>query len=95
MANKKYSIERKKTVIDAYGSVCACCGEACIEFLCIDHINGGGTKERKTGLKGSAFYVYLIKNNFPSGHRVLCHNCNFSIGIYGYCPHAGTKINNI
>lgn len=26
---------------------CACCGEKHIEFLTIDHINGGGTKERK------------------------------------------------
>jgi hypothetical protein len=29
----------------------------------------------------------LIKNNFPDGFQVLCHNCNMSIGLYGYCPH--------
>src|SRR5262245_47553294 len=30
-----------------YGTECACCGETHIEFLGIDHINGGGHKHRK------------------------------------------------
>jgi len=85
--NKKYTVARKLKVLSAYGGLCACCGEDRIEFLAIDHIFGGGGKERATGLKGAAFYCYLIKNNFPDGYRVLRHNCNFSIGVYGYCPH--------
>jgi hypothetical protein len=32
-------------------------------------------------------YAYLIRNNFPEGYRVLCHNCNQSLGYFGYCPH--------
>jgi len=24
---------------------------------------------------------------YPTGFRVLCHNCNQAIGLYGYCPH--------
>ena len=67
---------------------CSCCGENHIEFLCIDHINGGGTKHRdKLSIHGSQIYRWLKKNNFPPGYRVLCHNCNGSYGHFGYCPH--------
>lgn len=78
----------KETVIQHYGSKCDCCGESRLEFLCIDHINGGGNEHRKKLKRyGSAFYDWLIKNDFPMGFRVLCHNCNMSIALYGYCPH--------
>lgn len=67
---------------------CVCCGETYLEFLSIDHINGGGRKHLKQiGCYGQGFYAWLIKNNFPEGYRVLCINCNFSLGHYGYCPH--------
>ena len=68
---------------------CNCCGEKHLEFLAIDHIHGGGNKHRKT-LKE---YLPLIlkRQNYPKGYRVLCHNCNNSIGFYGYCPHQKKK----
>lgn len=69
---------------------CACCEEFHAEFLCIDHINGGGEQHRKQVGQGAKIYLWLIKNNFPTGFRVLCYNCNASFGHYGYCPH---KIN--
>ena len=78
-------------VIKAYGNKCACCGEDRIEFLAIDHIHGGGNKHResfgKWGRKGYHFYYWLKRNKWPIGYRVLCHNCNQSLGHYGYCPH--------
>lgn len=68
---------------------CACCGEDMLEFLCIDHINGGGSREhKKTGVN---IYAWLRKNDFPLGYRVLCHNCNSALGFYGYCPHSEVK----
>jgi len=67
---------------------CACCGESYIEFLTVDHINGGGVKHRKkVGITGTFFYRWLKKNSYPKEFRVLCYNCNCSIGHYGYCPH--------
>lgn len=73
---------------------CACCGEALLEFLCIDHINGDGEKHRKLiGISaGRAFYHWLKNNNYPNGFRVLCHNCNCAKGFYGYCPHERKNI---
>ncbi len=68
---------------------CVCCGEKILEFLCIDHINGGGSRQsKKTGVN---IYAWLRKNEFPLGFRVLCHNCNSALGFYGYCPHSEVK----
>jgi len=67
---------------------CACCGEKEINFLSLDHINGGGIKHRKQfNNQVTAMYRWIIKNNFPKGFRILCMNCNASYGHYGYCPH--------
>lgn len=77
-------------VLAHYGGVCACCGESQYEFLAIDHINGGGTKHRiglGTVARGSSFVRWLIKQGLPEGYRVLCHNCNAALGLYGFCPH--------
>jgi len=79
----------KKEIFDHYGRICVCCGEDNWEFLTIDHINGGGTKHRKTLGGGTAFFKWLRDNNFPPEYRVLCINCNFSMGRFGYCPHEG------
>jgi hypothetical protein len=73
----------------AYGWKCACCGEDRYEFLSIDHVNGGGTRARKTQGGGSRLYRWLADHNYPEGFQVLCHNCNMSKGCYGYCPHWG------
>lgn len=67
---------------------CACCGEMKIEFLAIDHINGSGKKHKaEIRVHGSTFYSWLRARNYPLGYRILCHNCNLSLGFYGYCPH--------
>jgi hypothetical protein len=77
-------------VLGRYGGKCACCGEREFEFLAIDHIDNNGSEQR-TELghdgKGHRFVDWLIKQGFPHGYRVLCHNCNMSMGLYGYCPH--------
>lgn len=86
------SRRHREIALNHYGNKCACCGESSYEFLAIDHINGDGKSHRKhiSGGKrqsGNEICSWLIKNNFPDGFRILCHNCNQSIGFYGYCPH--------
>jgi hypothetical protein len=71
--------------INHYGPGCACCGEMTYEFLAVDHINGGGEKQRRLGI--SKICRWLISNNFPGGYRILCHNCNQALGFHGHCPH--------
>lgn len=75
---------------DASAPRCLCCHEWRIEFLSIDHEKGGGTKHKRE-VCGSHLYLWLKQQNYPEGFRVLCHNCNQSLGAYGYCPHANLK----
>lgn len=56
---------------------CDICGEKHLNFLAIDHINGGGNAHRR---KTKQVYRDIKRNGFPSGYRVLCHNCNFKYG---------------
>jgi len=84
---KKYYRELKKRIVAAYGGKCVCCSEAHFEFLTIDHIKGGGRKDRSKHT-GAGFYAWLEKRGFPQKeYRLLCMNCNFALGIYGHCPH--------
>lgn len=84
---KKWEEDRIKCLVRYSGDcpLCACCGEDKYEFLALDHINGGGNKQRKN--IGGNLVRWIIKNNYPTGFRVLCHNCNHSFGTRGYCPH--------
>jgi hypothetical protein len=92
---KRSRVKQRIGLLVHYGGErpsCACCGEDHYEFLCIDHINGGGTrhiKERGNPNIGQ----WIRKNNYPDGFRVLCHNCNMALGLYGYCPHEHGGIN--
>jgi len=76
-------------ILNAYGGLCACCGELRLEFLSVDHIAGGGNAHRRAlGCpSGLGFYLWLKRENYPNGFRILCHNCNMARGFYGYCPH--------
>ena len=79
----------RKETLEAYGNVCACCGESRLEFLCIDHINGGGNKHRAQlrNKGGTNMYRWLRKSGWPEGYRVMCWNCNSAIANHGRCPH--------
>lgn len=68
---------------------CSCCGESILEFLTIDHINGGGGKHRSELKRGSGdIYRWLKSNNYPEGFQVLCFNCNSSKHYgNGVCAH--------
>ena len=85
--------KQRLKVITAYGGKCVCCLEDRFEFLAIDHKNGDGANERKTkGINSSSSMIqHIIKNKYPDKYRILCHNCNSSIGFHGYCPHGETK----
>lgn len=91
----KYQLKLKKEVFENYGGAkCVCCGEKNIEFLSLDHTNGGGNKERKllTGSDrngGYHFYYFLKNAGFPTKekYRVLCMNCQFGTLGGRICPH--------
>jgi hypothetical protein len=70
--------------------LCQCCGEIRDEFLTLDHING--RKSHEKGMYDFTLYRHILderKNgiDITKSYRVLCINCNFSLGMRGYCPH--------
>lgn len=94
--SKQRRFEIKSAAFAAYGgAVCRCCGETTMEFLSIDHINNNGAAHRKTLSKsyqcGGGFYRWLRDHGYPPGYQVLCFNCNFAKGHFGYCPHELTS----
>lgn len=89
-ANSKHLQELRKSVIDGYGGICACCGENLYEFLSIDHKEYRACEERKkfgSLLTTTQLCLRIIREHFPTTYQILCHNCNMALGIWGYCPH--------
>jgi hypothetical protein len=45
--------------------------------LLIDHVADNGADHRRLiGRSSTQLYRFLLKNNYPSGYQVLCHNCS-------------------
>lgn len=85
---RAFTRRTKLAVIEAYGAKCACCAETLFEFLTIDHIHNDGRRDRLNGIYGLKFYRWLLRNGCPKDRfRLLCMNCNFARGKFGYCPH--------
>ena len=88
--DKERREQNRNAAIQHYGGRCVCCGETESLFLAIDHIvDGKGNAHRKKINKyGSTFFKWLIKNDFPEGFQILCHNCNMGKHLNGgICPH--------
>jgi len=78
--------QTKTLVMTHYGNgecKCVLCNEKRLPCLTIDHINGGGTKHRRSiniaNGGGLHFYKWLIDNGYPIGYRTLCWNCQFVV----------------
>ena len=95
--NRQYHLKIKEKIINHYSKgTMTCCCDGCtenqIEFLTIDHEDDNGAEHRRIiGIGGHNTLLWLIRNNYPIGYRVLCWNCNSarSIGTNanGICPH--------
>lgn len=89
-SSTRHNIRRRYKVLQHYSGKevpdCECCGCDIYEFLSLDHVEGNGGKHRSE-IGSGRIYAWVWKNKLPPGFRVLCHNCNQAIGMYGYCPH--------
>jgi hypothetical protein len=81
----------RERVLAKYGGKCQCsgCGISQYEWLAIDHVDGGGCKERreKKFVNSQTFYNYLDKHRKLAKYQILCHNRNSANEFYGGCPH--------
>ena len=81
---KNYGL--KIDTFNAYGGCrCTLCGIIDLGLLTLDHVNGGGRRERKKlHIKGGVgFYQYLKDGGFlrKDEFRVLCRNCQLKTSI--------------
>lgn len=69
---------RDKT-IDILGGKCVRCGFSDKRALQIDHINGGGSKERKERTYKKQFHQVVIDSFIANEgkYQLLCANCNW------------------
>jgi hypothetical protein len=78
------TISPRQRVLDHYECVCATpgCGVSDPDLLCVDHVYGGGSIERRLTKKSSAQrYQEVIDDGFPKephpkARQLLCFNCH-------------------
>ena len=80
------TVKIRVEVLTHYGDgklACVSCGFSDIRALCLDHINGGGNRERKEKDRNSMLHLYrrLRREGYPYGYQTLCYNCNI-IKVY-------------
>lgn len=77
--NRNWQRRWRLKVIIFLGEKCVRCGFSDIRGLQIDHINGGGGRERKSDnllhKNQVHYYKHIIKTN-GEGYQLLCANCN-------------------
>ena len=73
---KKRKQYLRTTILTKFNNKCIKCSNTDIRVLQIDHINGGGNKERKS-FKNQLipYYRHILKN--INNYQLLCANCNW------------------
>ena len=71
----RYRRRQRQRVIAALGGKCAKCGFSDWRALQIDHINGGGSRERRH--IGAPRIFSKILRGETEGYQLLCANCNW------------------
>lgn len=80
---------RRENVLELLGGKCVCCNEDTYEFLQFDHINNDGAEHRKELGRSNLNTADVLRR--ITEFQILCANCNFAKGMYGTCPHEGSR----
>ena len=75
ITTKKYRDRCRQEVIEFFGSKCMRCGFDDTRALQIDHIAGGGRKDRASYSSIQEFYKKVIEEK-ANKYQLLCANCN-------------------
>jgi len=79
---RTYKTKIRLSVIQKLGAVCINCDFSDARALQIDHIKGGGLKERRKNGYLDRFKYYKMLDNLPldelrQNYQILCANCNW------------------
>ena len=69
----------RRATLEALGGKCVRCEFSDFRALQIDHINGGGSQERKTLAFRGTFHKHVLKSFLAKEgkYQLLCANCNW------------------
>ena len=81
------SKEIKAQLFNIYGNKCKCCGETEIAFLTLEHKLGDRVEHLKQVGNNTNMWKDAIENVDHERFEILCMNCNWAKGQFGYCPH--------
>ena len=77
LLKREKALEARQKCIAVLGGKCVMCGFDDERALCLDHVNGGGTAQRKS-ISPSQYYTVVL-NEILAGsieYQCLCANCN-------------------
>jgi hypothetical protein len=67
----------KAAAFEKLGKKCMRCGFDDVRALQIDHVNGGGHRERTEVFKGNPRQFYkAVAKDMEGKYQILCANCN-------------------
>lgn len=73
----EYRIEQRMLAIQSLGGKCARCECTDWRVLQIDHVNGGGTRERREHPGTISLYKRVVRDAASGRYQLLCANCNW------------------
>ena len=73
---RKNNFKRRLEILSFLGNKCSRCSNEDWRVLQVDHVNGGGSKERRS-LGNSASSLKKKVHENPSNYQLLCANCNW------------------
>lgn len=73
-----YHLRKRLKALEILGNKCVICGFDDVRALEIDHIEGGGNAERKSGMHSTKLHNTIIKSPVESKkkYQLLCANHN-------------------
>jgi len=77
MSVKNYQYKMRVAALEILGNKCCKCGFTDTRALQIDHINGGGVKDRKNTTGNFSKKVIESFLNKENKYQLLCANCNW------------------
>lgn len=73
--HRQWSEEQREAIITILGGRCRKCGFTDRRALQVDHVDGGGNKERKDTKRATPTLARIIR--YRSKYQLLCANCNW------------------
>ncbi len=77
LKSRQYHHKMKIKLLNFLGGKCVRCGFSDFRALQIDHVNGGGVKERKSITKMFSKYIFEKIQQGNKEYQLLCANCNW------------------